>query len=772
VLRCIGNTVSEFKDMITDLWIENFKGIGKRQHIPLRPVTLLFGVNSAGKSTLFHALEYLHSIVLSGEADPLHSTANELVNSIGDFQSILHNSKEGKAESVSFGLRLEVPRDQSWNIEGSIQRLMALTIPDVGFGRLFEPRIPKLPWPFPKCPESIELYVEVRSVSARFVDEVNHSETTTEVPLVTEFELKIDGCSFVTTNTFELDDLNRLATTFVNLLHPVWNDVLSSVAPNDSHLPDSPELDLSKKGEHGTHLVVTRLLENPVWRFHHGNPAESFPENAEYRHLRDFITQLADENEVDLADFPFDVHENDVVTITDDSIGSNQPWHAVSVVAIIFTGAERYDECFGQVIDLVRTLLWRSIIKGQQEAFHDRGRWLTRCESAFSDATLIPSVDSAFLPTHGSPATRANRKVIEGKLSAQANGGERLVAAIVDFSMQCVRTSLNEMIHLGSKRKAVPRNLTILNAPRNATWLDGSAAWTWLLQAASKQLKDSANHVDELSKYLHEELWLGTQYRLCSVMKVDVEIFDSFWSQLGNPRFSPFKVEQLCKDGESNDLQTVQAAFAQLKDFALDKSNAVRELKEKSESSRRRFTQLCLVQDGVELQFQDVGEGITQVIPVLAGLLKIQESAAGILLVEQPELHLHPSMAARLADVVLRYVFRDAKPTQYGDVRLSENFETVGALIKFLDRSEIKFNVILETHSEHMILRILRRIRQTTNNELPKHIPPVNSDDICVLWVDNLGDGTIFKRLEINKFGDFIDRWPRGFFTERSEELF
>ena len=24
--------------MITDLWIENFKGIGKRQHIPLKPI--------------------------------------------------------------------------------------------------------------------------------------------------------------------------------------------------------------------------------------------------------------------------------------------------------------------------------------------------------------------------------------------------------------------------------------------------------------------------------------------------------------------------------------------------------------------------------------------------------------------------------------------------------------------------------------------------------------------------------------------------------------
>ncbi len=38
--------------MITDLWIENFKGIGKRQHIPLRPITLLFEANNSGKTTV------------------------------------------------------------------------------------------------------------------------------------------------------------------------------------------------------------------------------------------------------------------------------------------------------------------------------------------------------------------------------------------------------------------------------------------------------------------------------------------------------------------------------------------------------------------------------------------------------------------------------------------------------------------------------------------------------------------------------------------------
>ena len=57
--------------MITDLWIENFKGIGKRQHIPLRPITLLFGANSTGKSTVLHALVYLNEILNNQRLDPI-----------------------------------------------------------------------------------------------------------------------------------------------------------------------------------------------------------------------------------------------------------------------------------------------------------------------------------------------------------------------------------------------------------------------------------------------------------------------------------------------------------------------------------------------------------------------------------------------------------------------------------------------------------------------------------------------------------------------------
>ena len=41
---------------ITQITIENFKGIGERAEVDLKPITILFGANSAGKSTLLQAM--------------------------------------------------------------------------------------------------------------------------------------------------------------------------------------------------------------------------------------------------------------------------------------------------------------------------------------------------------------------------------------------------------------------------------------------------------------------------------------------------------------------------------------------------------------------------------------------------------------------------------------------------------------------------------------------------------------------------------------------
>src|ERR1700677_4061232 len=70
--------------------IENFKGIGTAQVIDLKPITLLFGPNSAGKSTILQALHYAREILERRNPDPDQTIAGGLID-LGGFKSLVHN---------------------------------------------------------------------------------------------------------------------------------------------------------------------------------------------------------------------------------------------------------------------------------------------------------------------------------------------------------------------------------------------------------------------------------------------------------------------------------------------------------------------------------------------------------------------------------------------------------------------------------------------------------------------------------------------------------
>ena len=58
---------------IKSITIQNFKGIRRKAVIPLAPVTMLFGANSSGKSSILHALIYLFEVIVNRNADPEYS---------------------------------------------------------------------------------------------------------------------------------------------------------------------------------------------------------------------------------------------------------------------------------------------------------------------------------------------------------------------------------------------------------------------------------------------------------------------------------------------------------------------------------------------------------------------------------------------------------------------------------------------------------------------------------------------------------------------------
>ena len=164
-----------------------------------------------------------------------------------------------------------------------------------------------------------------------------------------------------------------------------------------------------------------------------------------------------------------------------------------------------------------------------------------------------------------------------------------------------------------------------------------------------------------------------------------------------------------------------------------DIDNTVEWLVFKVEGSDTNFIrELALVDQRTNtvVTHRDVGIGISQVLPVLVAAYGSKNK---LLAMEQPEIHLHPGLQAELGDVFIESALGDRQNT-----------------------------FILETHSEHLILRLMRRIREGK----------ISADDVGVMYVDPKSAGSLFHELRIDEVGDFIDEWPGGFFEESFHEKF
>ena len=129
-----------------------------------------------------------------------------------------------------------------------------------------------------------------------------------------------------------------------------------------------------------------------------------------------------------------------------------------------------------------------------------------------------------------------------------------------------------------------------------------------------------------------------------------------------------------------------------------------------------------------EVSISDVGFGVSQVLPVL--VLCAYAPPGSILLLEQPELHLHPSVQYDLADVLI-----DAMHTRH-------------------------IQIILESHSEHLLQRLQRRIAETDGL----------ADQLALYFCESRGAASTLTPLRLDEFGN-IGNWPPAFFGHEMEEL-
>ncbi len=137
-----------------------------------------------------------------------------------------------------------------------------------------------------------------------------------------------------------------------------------------------------------------------------------------------------------------------------------------------------------------------------------------------------------------------------------------------------------------------------------------------------------------------------------------------------------------------------------------------------------------LLGDQKKVSIQDVGFGISQVLPVYIEALRMDKDST--LILEQPEIHLHPNMQSNLGDFLLNMAFSDR-------------------------------NFIIETHSEYLINRLCLRVAQDKSNKL--------GDLVSIVFVKSpkIRGGKYFgsnvEKIKLNKYGD-IENWPIGFFDK------
>ena len=102
---------------LTALNIAHFKAFADSQRIPIRPITLIFGANSAGKSSIIHALALAHHALETGDLDVQRTQIGGESIDLGGFRQYVHRHE--REQRVELVLELDPQR-----LEGRVAQLL------------------------------------------------------------------------------------------------------------------------------------------------------------------------------------------------------------------------------------------------------------------------------------------------------------------------------------------------------------------------------------------------------------------------------------------------------------------------------------------------------------------------------------------------------------------------------------------------------------------------------------------------------------------------
>ena len=289
---------------------------------------------------------------------------------------------------------------------------------------------------------------------------------------------------------------------------------------------------------------------------------------------------------------------------------------------------------------------------------------------------------------------------------------------------QAVAGELSRLRYLGPLRSYPPRHLAFSQHHDPNWYAGGGYAWDVIRRDASVR--------EQVNKWLSAPDRLQTPYELILRDLVGID-------QLEGPLLEGLEQIELDIEPDYDDSPTPTGAYPVVKDPEAE-AVKIRDLIRSSDIDKLNELIMIDRRSNTVVSHRDVGIGVSQVLPILVGAYASRNQ---IVAIEQPEIHLHPALQADLGDVFIQSALGPGRN-------------------RFL----------IETHSEHLLLRVMRRMRETSNDELPEGVPPITPKDVCVLFVQPKGTSSAVRHLELDEEGQLLDAWPGGFFEEGYRERF
>jgi hypothetical protein len=137
---------------------------------------------------------------------------------------------------------------------------------------------------------------------------------------------------------------------------------------------------------------------------------------------------------------------------------------------------------------------------------------------------------------------------------------------------------------------------------------------------------------------------------------------------------------------------------------------------------------------GELVNLPDVGFGISQILPVVTELFYVPQNS--VIVIEQPELHLHPKAQAELADIMI---------------------DAISAKEKHQNRN---IQLLIETHSEHFLRRFMRRLAENK----------IKMEQLKAYFVNRAQSPSTLDELALNEYGE-ITNWPKDFFGDAMGDI-